>query len=85
MNIAFCPYMDGKCGEHSQCVKCTPAKRWIYYLKSKIETGYFRFPADEAFRKNSSYIEMWYNDGLITDADRTELRQHNGELWWKYV
>lgn len=85
MKPANCPYIDEKCGTHSQCAKCTPQKKWIYFLKSKIETGYYRFLADEAFRKNSCYIEIWYNDGLITDAERAELRQHNGELWWKYA
>ena len=54
-------------------------------MKSKIETMYYRFLADDAFRKSNAYIEEWLNDGLITRADSDELRGYNADLWWKYA
>ena len=85
MKPANCPYIDEKCGTHSQCVKCTPQKKLIYFLKSKIETMYYRFLVDDAFRKSNAYIEEWLNDGVITRADSDELRGYNADLWWKYA
>lgn len=80
MNMADCPYTDGKCGEHANCVKCTPHNQWIEYLKSKIENNYRRCIPDDAAWKTSKYIKNRLNDGIITDADASELQQHNGKL-----
>lgn len=37
MNKKECPYLDHKCGEHAQCIKCTEYKKLSPYERTKAQ------------------------------------------------
>jgi len=86
MNIANCPYVDGKCNAHAQCSNCTVEKTLFGFLKAKIErTYYLCFIPYEAAQRSAIDIHKWRECKLITPHEESELCQFNGELYYKHL